>query len=148
MDATSAASPAREAEEQAPPRRLGLSPLDKMATSALFRGDPNALLEMVRACAESLANPESRERDAARVRLLSREIGIVKAQVDLLMTDIGVRMQAGDERGALLADKLAVSATRRLQILCAEHRACGLAERQPNVVAIGHADHVRIEPAE
>lgn len=127
--------------------RLGLSTLDRLAAGSLIADDDiTALLELVRASAESLAHTESRERDGARVRLLSRAIATAKAQLDLLTTEIGARWQAGDEHGAVVADKLALGAARRLQILCGEHRACSLAERQPSVVAIGRADHVRIDP--
>lgn len=125
--------------------RLGLSVLDRLAAGALVADEePATLLELIRSSAESLSHQDSRERDDARVRLLSREIAVQKASLDLMTKMIGERIEANDDRGALLMDKLANGFARRLQILCGEHRACSLAERQPNVVAIGHADHVRI----
>src|ERR1700733_809303 len=129
--------------------RLGLTALDQLAASALIADKtPAVLLELVRSCAESLAHDDSRERDAARVRLLSREIAIQKISLDLITHMLAKRIDASDERGALVMNKLANGFARRLQILCAEHRASSVAERQPNIVAIGHADHVRIESTE
>lgn len=128
-----------------PPRRLGLSWLDKQAITALIEGDPSDLSELVelaRGCAEALAGDDA---NAARRRLLAREIAIAKATLDVLTASIGDRVRAGDERGALLADRLATSAARRLAILAAEHRATCAAEKWQAVVAIGHADVVHVE---
>ncbi len=61
------------------------------------------------------------------------------------IASIGDRVRAGDERGALLADRVATSATRRLAILVAEHRATCAAEKRQAIVAIGHADVVHVE---
>ncbi|HET9627200.1 MAG TPA: hypothetical protein VFP84_37830 [Kofleriaceae bacterium] len=130
---------------RAPDRRLGLSWLDKQAAVALAEGDPVALAELVelaRGCAEALAGEDANE---ARRRLLSRELAIAKATLDLLTSSIGDRVRAGDARGALLADRLATSAARRLAILAAEHRATCTPERRLAVVAIGHADVVHVE---
>ena len=128
-----------------PPQRLGLSWLDKQATTALVEGDATELAELVelaRGCAEALAGEDA---NGARRRLLSREIAIAKATLDVLTSSIGDRVRAGDERGALLADRLATSAARRLAILAAEHRATCAAEKRQAVVAIGHADVVHVE---
>lgn len=69
------------------------------------------LVELVRGCAEALAGEDA---NGARRRLLSREIAIAKTTLDLLTASIGDRVRAGDERGALLADRLATSAAKRL----------------------------------
>jgi hypothetical protein len=127
-----------------PPRRLGLSWLDKQATTALVDDATELaeLVELARGCAEALAGEDA---NGARRRLLSREIAIAKTTLGILTTAIGNRVRAGDERGALLADRLATSAARRLAILAAEHRAACAAERRQAVVAIGHADVVHVE---
>jgi len=128
-----------------PQRYLGLSWLDKQATTGLVDGDVTDLAELVelaRGCAESLVGDDA---NGARRRLLAREIAIAKATHDLLTSSIGDRVRAGDERGALLADRLATSATRRLVILAAEHRATCATEKRQAVVAIGHADVVHVE---
>lgn len=130
---------------RAPGQRLGLSWLDKRATTALVDGDATELAELVeltRGCAEALSGEDA---NGARRRLLSREIAIAKATLDVLTSSIGDRVRAGDERGALLADRLATSAARRLAILAAEHRATCAAEKRQAVVAIGHADVVHVE---
>ena len=133
------------APSRAPGQRLGLSWLDKQATTALVEGDATDLAELVElvcGCAEALAGDDA---NAARRRLLAREIAIAKATLDVLTSSIGDRVRAGDERGALLADRLATSAARRLAILAAEHRATCAAEKWQAVVAIGHADVVHVE---
>lgn len=138
-------APSEELAAPSRARRLGLSWLDKQATTALVEGDATELAELVelaRGCAEALAGDDA---NAARQRLLSREIAIAKATLDVLTSSIGDRVRAGDERGALLADRLATSAARRLALLAAEHRATCAAERRQAVVAIGHADVVHVE---
>jgi len=130
---------------RAPGQRLGLSLLDKQATTALVEGDATDLAELVelaRGCAEALAGEDP---NGAQRRLLAREIAIAKVTLDLRTSSIGDRIRAGDERGALLADRLATSAARRLAILAAEHRATCVAEKRQAVVAIGHAEHVTVE---
>ena len=137
---TEPATPSR-----APGQRLGLSWLDKQATTALVEGDATELAELVelaRGCAEALAGEDA---NGARRRLLAREIATAKIALDLLTSSIGDRVRAGDERGALLADRLATSAARRLAILAAEHRATCATEKRQAVVAIGHADVVHVE---
>jgi hypothetical protein len=127
------------------PRELALSWVDRMAATALVDGSSSelaALLELARGCAEALAGEDA---NGARRRLLAREIAIAKTTLDLLTASIGDRVRAGDERGALLADRLATSAARRLAILAAEHRATCAAEKRQAVVAIGHADVVHVE---
>lgn len=130
---------------RAPGQRLGLSWLDRQAITSLVEGDVSDLAELVelaRGCAEALAGEDA---NGARRRLLSREIAIAKTTLDLLTSSIGDRVRTGDERGALLADRLATSAARRLAILAAEHRATCVAEKRQAVVAIGHADVVHVE---
>jgi hypothetical protein len=130
---------------RAPGQRLGLSWLDRQATTALVESDATELAELVelaRGCAEALAGEDA---NGARRRLLSREIAIAKTTLDLLTSSIGDRVRVGDERGALLADRLATSAARRLAILAAEHRATCVGEKRQAVVAIGHADVVLVE---
>jgi hypothetical protein len=137
---TEPATPSR-----APGQRLGLSWLDRQATTALVEGDATDLAELVelaRGCAEALAGEDA---NGARRRLLAREIAMAKATLDLLTASIGDRVRAGDGRGALLADRLATSATRRLAILAAEHRATCASEKRQAIVAIGHADVVHVE---
>jgi len=68
-----------------------------------------------------------------------------RSRSTLLTASIGARIWAGDERGALLADRLATSAARRLAILVTEHRATFVAEKRMTVVAIGHPDVVHVE---
>jgi hypothetical protein len=134
-----------DAASRARKPRLGLSWLDRQAITALVEGDATELSELVelaRGCAEALAGEDANE---ARRRLLAREIAITKSTLDLLTASIGDRVRAGDERGALLADRLATSAARRLAILTAEHRATCVAEKRQAVIAIGHADVVHVE---
>jgi hypothetical protein len=98
------------APSRAPEQRLGLTWLDKQAATALVDGDATELAELVelaRGCAEALAGEDA---NGARRRLLAREIAMAKATLDLLTASIGDRVRAGDERGALLADRLATSA--------------------------------------
>lgn len=59
-----------------PPRRLGLSWLDRQTTIALIEGDATEMaegLELARGCAEALAGEDA---NGARRRLLAREIAI------------------------------------------------------------------------
>jgi hypothetical protein len=119
------------------PRRLELSWLDRLAASACADGDTVALVELVRASAESLSGDDA---SAARARLLAREIAIAKATLDLLVAGMGERLGRGDERGALLLDRLATGAAKRLALLTGAH------SRTP-VVAVAHADVVHVEAA-
>ena len=57
----------------------------------------------------------------------------VPTTVDLLVTIAGERSRAGDTSGALLADRLATGATRRLVLLL------GAAEKRTAAVAIENA---------
>jgi hypothetical protein len=125
--------------------RLGLTWLDKLAASAFVEGSPAELadlLELVRGCADSLASEDATD---ARQRLLAREIAIAKTTLDAMTTAIGHRVRANDASGALLADRLATSAARRLALLVEAHRADTLVEKRCAVVAIGHAEHVTID---
>jgi hypothetical protein len=128
------------------PRELALSWVDRrMAATALVDGSSSelaAFLELARGCAEALAGEDA---NGARRRLLAREIAIAKTTLDLLTASIGDRVRASDERGALLADRLATSAARRLAILVAVHRATCTVEKRQAIVAIGHADVVHVE---
>jgi hypothetical protein len=137
----SVSTPASRAREP----RLALTWLDRLAATALVEGSPSELvdfLELVRGCAESLAGEDA---VGARQRLLSREIAIAKATLDATTAAIGQRARANDASGALLADKLATSAAKRLAMLLDAHRAETTAKRRGAVVAIGHAEHVTVE---
>ena len=128
-----------------PKPKLGLPWLDRLAATALVQGSPSELaefIEVVRGCAESLAGDDAH---AARQRLLSREIAIAKTTLDATTAAIGDRVRANDAGGAMLADKLATSAAKRLAILLHVHRAETVAEKRGAVIAIGHAEHVTIE---
>jgi hypothetical protein len=126
------------------PARAGLTWLAEMATTTLVDGDAGELVTLARAAFDGLAAADVQQRDVARARLLAQQIVIADASLALLTAIIGEQAHGGDERSAILADRLATGAARRLQILCAEHRASCMAERQPTVVAVGHADSVRI----
>lgn len=131
-----------------PPPQLGLTWLDKLAATAFVdcaETGPGPLIKVICESAQSLIGDD---RDAARIRLLAREIAMVKASLDLITASIGERLRANDERGALLADRLARSATRRLTMLCAEHRAAGAVERRSTIVAVAHADAVHVDTGE
>ena len=69
-----------------------------------------ALVELVRASAESLVGAD---RDAARERLLAREIALTKTTLDIFVVGLGEHARCGNERGALLFDKLATGAARQ-----------------------------------
>ena len=125
--------------------RLGLSWLDRMAAASLVEGTTSELrefIELVRSCAESLAGEDG---PGARRRLLSREIAIAKVSLDATTAAIGDRMRSNDAAGAMLADKLATSAAKRLAILLEAHRTDTATERRTAIVAIGHAEHVTID---
>jgi hypothetical protein len=129
-------SPVTASRASRPPR-LELSWLDRLAASACADGDTAALVELVRASAESLSGDDP---SAARARLLAREIAVAKATLDLLVAGMGERLGRGDERGALLLDRLATGAAKRLALLAGAH------SRTP-VVAVAHADIVHVEAA-
>lgn len=99
------------------------------------------LIELARSCAEALSGEGCED---SRVRLLAREVALAKVTLDLMTVAIGERLRANDERGARLADHLANSAARRLVALAAEHRVSCNAGVRP-VVAIGHADFIRVD---
>jgi hypothetical protein len=117
--------------------RLELSWLDRLAASACADGETAALVELVRTSAESLSGDDP---SAARSRLLAREIAIAKATLDLLVAGMGERLGRGDERGALLLDRLATGAAKRLALLAGAHARAA-------VVAVAHADVVHVEAA-
>lgn len=124
---------------------LGLSWVDSMAATALVEGTAVELaefLELVRNCAQSLVSDDA---IGARRRLLARELAIAKFTLDATTASIGRRMRANDATGAMLADRLATSAARRLALLAAALRAETAPERRPSVVAIGIVDHVTVE---
>ena len=109
--------------------RLGLTWLDELHAAAFVdaHGDDTAhLLELIKAAATALAHDGA----AARDRLLARHTALAAATVDLLVAAAGARAQAGDAAGALLADRLATGATRRLALLL------GVAEKRVAAVAI------------
>ena len=142
-------STSHDVDEPAParasPARIALNWLERLSATAMLgdaeQRDLNDVRELARACAEALAGDD---RDAARTRLLAREVALQKVQLDMLTTQIGIRVQAGDDRGALVADRLATSAAKRLALLVAEHRASCALERR-TIVAIQHAGIVNVE---
>lgn len=109
--------------------RLGLTWLDELHAAAFVDGDTAHLLEVIKDAATALAL----EGAAARERLLARHTALAAATVDLLVAAAGARAQAGDAAGALLADRLATGATRRLALLL------GAAEKRVAAVAIQNA---------
>lgn len=112
-------------------RRLGLSWLGELHAAAFVASDDDTahLLEVIKDAATALAL----EGAAARERLLARHTALAAATVDLLVAAAGARAQAGDAAGALLADRLATGATRRLALLL------GAAEKRGAAVAIQNA---------
>lgn len=125
--------------------RLGMTSIERFsATAMISEGDEQQLAEireLVRATADALA---SEDREGARLRLLARELALQKNALDLLTAQVGIRLQAGDEHGALVADRLATSAAKRLALLAAEHRASCAFERRA-IVAIANVGVVNIE---
>jgi hypothetical protein len=111
--------------------RLGLSWLGELHAAAFVASDDDTaqLLEVIKDAATALAL----EGAPARERLLARHTALAAATVDILVAAAGARAQAGDAAGALLADRLATSATRRLVLLLAA------AERRGTAVAIQNA---------
>jgi hypothetical protein len=124
-------SPERDARtvSRAGQARLGLTWLNELHAAAFVDGDTAHLLEVVKDAATALAL----EGPAARERLLARQIALAAATVDILVAAAGARAQAGDAAGALLADRLATGATRRLALLL------GAAERRAAAIAIQNA---------
>jgi hypothetical protein len=100
-----------------------------MAFVAADGGEMAHLLELIKDTATALAL----EGAPARERLLARHTALAAATVDILVATAGARAQAGDAAGALLADRLATSATRRLALLLAA------AEKRGTAVAIQNA---------
>lgn len=129
--------PTGSASRAGRPPRLELSWLDRLAATACADGEATALVELVRASAESLSGDDP---SAARSRLLAREIAIAKATLDLLVASMGERLGRGDERGAILLDRLATGAAKRLALLAGAHG-------RATVVAVAHADIVHVEAA-
>jgi hypothetical protein len=116
-----------------------------MAATALVEGSSSELagfLELVRSCAESLVGEDAM---GARQRLIARELAVAKFTLDAMTASIGDRMRANDTTGALLADKLATSAARRLAILAEALRPEKASGRRGAIIAIGHAEHVTVE---
>jgi hypothetical protein len=134
---TSETIPAKSASRVERPPRLALSWLDRLAASACADGETAALIELVRASAESLSGDDPA---GARARLLAREIAIAKATLDLLVAGMGDRLGRGDERGVILLDRLATGAAKRLALLTSAHS-------RATVVAVAHADVVHVEAA-
>lgn len=129
--------PTGSASRAGRPPRVELSWLDRLAATACADGEATALVELVRASAESLSGDDP---SAARSRLLAREIAIAKATLDLLVASMGERLGRGDERGAILLDRLATGAAKRLALLVGAHA-------RATVVAVAHADVVHVEAA-
>lgn len=125
--------------------RIGLTWLERISAAAMLgdaeQRDLDDVRELARACADSLAGDD---RNAARTRMLAREVALQKIQLDILTAQIGIRLQARDEHGALLVDRLANSAAKRLALLAAEHRASCALERH-TIVAIQNAGVVNVE---
>lgn len=134
---TPEAVPTGSASRAGRPPRLELSWLDKLAATACADGEATPLVELVRASAESLSGVDP---GAARARLLAREIAIAKATLDLLVAAMGERLGRGDERGAILLDRLATGAAKRLALLTSAHS-------RATIVAVAHADVVHVEAA-
>lgn len=109
--------------------RLGLTWLDELHAAAFMDGDTADLLEVIKDAATALAHDGA----AARDRLLARHTALAAATVDLLVAAAGARAKAGDAAGALLADRLATGATRRLALLLSA------AEKRGAAVAIQNA---------
>ena len=137
--------PNEPALARASPPRIGLTWLERVSATAMLgdadQRDLDDVRELARACADALAGDD---RDAARTRMLAREVALQKIQLDMLTALIGVRLQAGDERCVLTIDRLATSAAKRLALLAAEHRASCALERR-TIVAIQHAEVVNVE---
>lgn len=117
--------------------KLALTWLDVRGLLGLVDDDPKPLIEWVTASASSLVGDD---RVNARERLLARAVAGERAKVLLYQALLDEKLAAGQERAALLADKVLTSATRRLTLLLAELRHCSTA-RTP-VVAVGHAEQV------
>lgn len=126
-------------------QRLGLSDADLVAATGVTGGLPDELiapmLEAIKSVASALADES--DRDAARIRLVSRQIALSKAQLDVLVAQIGECMRAGDHAGARRADALANSAMKRMSLMLAEHRAACQSTR-PTFVAVANAGVVKV----
>jgi hypothetical protein len=124
-------------EERTP--KLALTWLDIRALIGLVGDDPKPLVDWVTASASSMIGDDKVN---ARERLLARAVAGERAKMLLYQALLDEKLAAGEERAALLVDKVLTSATRRLTQLLAEMRHCSTARSQ--VVAVGHAEQIII----
>lgn len=128
--------------------RIGLALTDLVASTAVAAMLPeeqwSQLLDEIKDLASVLASPVREEADAARLRLISRELAVAKMHQDLLIAEIAERLRHGDYAGARHVDALASSAAKRLNTLLVEHRLTCASARQ-GIVAIANAGIVKIE---
>ena len=122
--------------------RIALTWLDQQAISGLVDGDAEPLLAVVRDSASALAGPD---RDQARVRLLARDLASMRARQSLVESGLDESVRVGNDKRALLLDKLLTSCVRRLAMLLAEHRLTCTAETRPQIIAVQNAAQVVVQ---
>lgn len=136
-------APVHELARPSARTRVGLSALDRAATTAFASGDARELVEEARALAEALCGTDA---DAARTRMLARAMAACRTQQRVLEVILGERVAKRDEEGALLVSKVLDGVVRRLATL-SKAAASEAALRQRPSVFVGRADVVNVAGA-
>jgi hypothetical protein len=140
LQATDASS--TDAPEAQPAQRLGLSPYDELAATALVMGDGKAeLVEHVRQRADALAGPD---RDSVRLRVIARALSIAAESMNLLQSLLGARLAKGDLKGVELMEKTLARVEKRLDLLLTQHREESHQGQKPLSVHVGHVDALTV----
>lgn len=125
--------------------RVRLAQFEQQAIDGLVEGDATELHAWLRDRATALSGPD---RDQVRLRMLSRAVATASAKATLLETLMDERLRAGDERGALLVNRLLDSAVKRLDILVERHRLWDPSRSRTQVVAVQNAGKVIVQAGE
>ena len=114
--------------------RVGLTRFDRLPLETLS-DDPHALASWVADSATALAGAD---REAARLRLISRAVATERARHVVLEAMLDERLAARDFEGVHAVNRVLTSTTKRLCALLREHAAaCSIGQRAS--VVIGQA---------
>jgi len=126
--------------------RVKLSPLDKFAIDGL--ADPRdvpALIGWVEDSATALAG---HDRDAARLRLISRAVATERARLLVLEALLDQHLAAGSWIAVREIKAVVAETNRGLCALLREHAAACHVRRHDVVVAVAHVDSINLAPKE
>jgi hypothetical protein len=127
-----------------PARAITFSELERNPLS-LLHDDADEMLAFAVSTATSLVGPE---RAAARIEVLAKLIAVEHARIQSLTGFLDERLLCKDIEGAAMIDKALTNAAKRLCMYTREHAAASCVGRRDVVVAINHADAVRVGTTE